>query len=182
MRREELAHILRAAATAVGDPEILVVGSQAILGSFHEDELPEEAWLSAEADLAFFDGDQSKPDAVDAFIGELSMFHQTYGYYGQGVDLGTAKLPDGWRERLVPFEHPTSPPASAVCLEAHDLVIAKLVAYREKDQMFAWAVLQAGLVDIDTLLERVVMLSVVVPAVRRTVHAWLLSAQARLPQ
>lgn len=55
MRREELAHVLRAAARVVDDPDILVIGSQAILGTFSEDELPEIAWLSVEADLAFFD-------------------------------------------------------------------------------------------------------------------------------
>lgn len=55
MRRNQLAHILRAACDITGDPEILVIGSQAILGTFEEDELPTEATLSIEADLAFFD-------------------------------------------------------------------------------------------------------------------------------
>ena len=53
MKREELAHLLRAAATITDDPHILVIGSQSILGTYREDELPEEAWLSVEADLAF---------------------------------------------------------------------------------------------------------------------------------
>jgi hypothetical protein len=39
---------LRAAARIAGDGEILVVGSQAILGSFGEDKLPEVAWLSVD--------------------------------------------------------------------------------------------------------------------------------------
>lgn len=43
MTREELTHLLRAASTIAGDGEILVVGSQAILASFDEDELPDEA-------------------------------------------------------------------------------------------------------------------------------------------
>ena len=55
MRRDELAHLLRAAATIAGDGDILVVGSQAILGSHSEEELPEEAWISIEADLVFLD-------------------------------------------------------------------------------------------------------------------------------
>ena len=55
MTREQLAHVLRAAANIAKDPNILVVGSQAILGSHSEDELPEVAWISVEADLAFFD-------------------------------------------------------------------------------------------------------------------------------
>ena len=114
MTREQLAHVLRAAARIARDPDILVVGSQAILGSYREEELPEVAWLSVEADLAFFDaeGGTQKADQVDGAIGELSHFHETYRYYGQGVDLHTAKLPDGWEQRLVPFERrPPNPPA-----------------------------------------------------------------------
>jgi hypothetical protein len=73
MRREELAHLLRAAARIADDGDILVVGSQ-VIGSFAEDDLPEAAWLSVEADLAFFDGasGQEKADKVDGAIGELS--------------------------------------------------------------------------------------------------------------
>ena len=52
MNREELAHVLRAASQIVNDAEIIVIGSQAILGSFREDELPVEAVVSMEADLS----------------------------------------------------------------------------------------------------------------------------------
>ena len=53
MRRDQLAHILRAASTIADDPDILVVGSQSILGAYSEDELPEDAFMSVEADIAF---------------------------------------------------------------------------------------------------------------------------------
>jgi hypothetical protein len=166
---------LRAAARIAGDGEILVVGSQAILGSFGEDELPEVAWLSVEADLAFFDTDagQEKADKVDGAIGELSQFHETYSYYAQGVDLTTAKLPKGWRDRLVRFDREDAAPARARCLERHDLVIAKLVAMREKDLAFVTALLDADLVDLDVLLERVSELGSVPPTVQRRVRDWL---------
>jgi hypothetical protein len=32
--REQLEHILRAASTIAGDPDVLVIGSQSVLGSF----------------------------------------------------------------------------------------------------------------------------------------------------
>lgn len=184
MTREQLAHVLRAAAQIANDPGILVVGSQAILASHSEEELPDVAWLSVEADLAFFDeiGGQAKADDVDGAIGELSQFHETFSCYGQGVDLSTAKLPDGWRERLVPF-HPTSAdPARAMCLEKHDLVISKLVANRKKDTEFALALLRANLVDIEVLLERAMSLSSVAPPTRRQVQSWLESARLKLSQ
>ena len=51
MTREELVHILRAAATITEDVDILVIGSQAILGTHDEAELPPDAYGSIEADL-----------------------------------------------------------------------------------------------------------------------------------
>ena len=104
MNREHLAHVLRSAACIVGDEEIVVIGSQAILASFSETDLPAEAVWSVEADVAFRDDpDESKADQVDGAIGELSEFHSTFGYYGQGVSLlngSTARRLGGPRHRL----------------------------------------------------------------------------------
>ena len=81
---QQLALVLRAASQVVDDPEIVVLGSQAILGRFREDELPDEVVVSMEADLAFrSDVDGSKSDSVDGAIGEGSPFHEVYSYYAQ---------------------------------------------------------------------------------------------------
>lgn len=124
MNREELAHILRAAARIAQDPDVLVIGSQSILGSYSEGDLPEEAWISREVDIAFFDDpDEVKSNAVDGAIGEGSHFDQQFGIYGQGVSVSTAVLPDGWRDRLVPYDRVDARPSRALCLDAHDLVV-----------------------------------------------------------
>jgi hypothetical protein len=69
-----------------GDPNILVLGSQSILGSFGEEVLPPEATGSIEADVAFMDDpEEGKSDKVDGGIGEESRFHERFGVYGQGV-------------------------------------------------------------------------------------------------
>lgn len=98
MKRDQLAHILRAAAVVADDNEVIVVGSQAIPGSYDEDDLPEPAHASIEADV-FFDHDPElhKSDMVDGVLGEGSAFHEMNGYYAQGVDVTTATLPDRWR-------------------------------------------------------------------------------------
>jgi len=123
VRRAQLEHVLRAASTIVGERDIVVLGSQSILCSIADEQLPDEATTSIEADLAFFDdpGD-AKADAVDGAIGELSSFHETYGYYAQGVSIGTAVLPAGWRDRLVTMETPASEPARGLCLDPHDVL------------------------------------------------------------
>lgn len=83
-----------------------------------------------------------------------SSFHEQFGYYGQGVSIVTAVLPEGWRDRVVPFDRADADLSAAVCLDAHDLVVSKLVAGREKDLSFAAALIGEQLVDVDTLLER----------------------------
>jgi hypothetical protein len=59
-----LAHVLRAAASIVDDPAILVIGSTSVLASYDEHQLPIVATASMEVDLAYFDDpDESKADA-----------------------------------------------------------------------------------------------------------------------
>ena len=159
MKREELEHILRAAATITKDEDIRVVGSQAILGSFGEDELPEAAHASIEVDITFYDDpDNDKADKVDLEIGEGSWFHETHGYYAQGVDISVAHLPDGWKDRVRVYTAEGAEGARAHCLEPHDLVVSKLVAGRSKDFEFAHALLTEDLVRARTLIERAMQL------------------------
>ncbi len=51
MNREQLAHVVRAAATITGDGDIVIIGSQAILATADTNQLPEQATMSMEADL-----------------------------------------------------------------------------------------------------------------------------------
>jgi hypothetical protein len=180
MKQEELAHILRAAARIADDNEILVIGSQAILGSYAEEDLPQAAYGSIEADVAFFDDpDDRKSDMVDGAIGEGSSFHDRFGIYGQGVNVKTAVLPAGWRDRLVPYDRDDALPSEAKCLDAHDLVVSKLVAGREKDREFAEALVVAGLILVDTLLKRAAVLESV-EAVRHRVAVAIEGIDARI--
>jgi hypothetical protein len=173
VRRDQLEHVLRAAATIVGERDVLVIGSQAILGSIPEAELPTEATTSVEADLAFFDDPaDEKADQVDGAIGELSRFHETYGYYAQGVSVATAVLPSGWRDRLITLETSGTKPARGLCLEPHDCVAAKLVAARWKDRDFAGALLRGHLIDPDILIERIALLDIA-PGRRTGLLAWV---------
>jgi hypothetical protein len=103
MKRSELKHVIRAAATIADDDEIVVVGSQAILGQFPSP--PAELCVSNEADV-YPKNHPERADLIDGSIGELSPFHDTFGYYAQGVGETTAVLPDGWRTRLVRLQSP----------------------------------------------------------------------------
>lgn len=173
MNREHLAHVLRAAATATGREELLVIGSQAILGTYDAADLPVVATVSIEADIgAFDDPDDAVADMIDGAVGELSPFHEMYGYYAQGISVTTAVLPSGWRERLVKFESEATHPARGWCLEPHDLVIAKLVRGDPKDDEFAVALRRVGVVDPSILAERLAVTDVAAP-VRDRIHRWI---------
>lgn len=155
MNRDELAHVLRAACRIGGDADIVVIGSQSILGTFNEDRLPPAATASIEADIAFLnDPDRAKADLVEGAIGELSGFHAEFGIYAEGVHLETAILPAGWKERFVLWELSSSLPAAPRFLERHDLVVSKLIAARPKDVAFVDALINSDLIDVETALDR----------------------------
>jgi len=82
------------------------------------------------------------------------MFHDTHSYYAHGVGAETATLPAGWEGRLVSIRNENTRQATGLCLEKHDLVLAKLAAGREKDRRFLADALQEGLVDPEVLEER----------------------------
>lgn len=154
MKRAEFEHAVRAAASVLNAKEVLVIGSQALHASVDGD-LPPEAVRSVEVDVAAMDDrDGRKADLIDGSIGESSMFHETFGYYAQGVVETTAVLPDGWRNRLVRFETPGTRGVVAWCLEPHDLWLSKAIAGRPKDIEFCRALLRRGLVKPAVLRKR----------------------------
>jgi hypothetical protein len=164
MRRDQLEHAIRAACQILGHEEVVVVGSQAILGTYDESDLPERATMSAEIDILPIAADGAEvsrlADLVEGVAGELSPFQQLHGFSIDGVDLSTCVLPDGWRQRLVEVSnHNTTGPGGAPvftgwCLERHDLCVAKLCALREKDTEFVRSLLESGLVDLGTIRSR----------------------------
>lgn len=164
MRRDQLEHAIRAACQIIGSDEVIIVGSQAILGSFDEGILPRPATMSLEVDVLPLAADNEETarlaDIIEGVAGELSTFEQLHGFSIDGVDLSTSTLPAGWRERLVRVQNPnTAAPGTnheftGWCLDKEDLCVAKLCANREKDRNFVTALLDASLVDPEVITER----------------------------
>jgi len=151
MRRSDLEHLIRAAGRIAGERELVIIGSQAVLGQFPD--APVALLMSMEVDLYPL----SRPelaDKVDGAIGEGSVFHQTHGYYAQGVGPGTATLPAGWRRRLVRVDNPNTGGYAGLCPEVHDLAISKYVAGREKDREFTRELARHGMTGRKMLLKR----------------------------
>lgn len=157
MRRDQLEHAIRAACQIIQQPAVIIVGSQAILGTYEESELPSAATMSLEVDvLSIADSNLETArlaDLIEGAAGEFSPFEQLHGFSIDGVDLETSALPDGWRGRLVEVCNANTAAPSGVprftgwCLDKHDLCVAKLCALREKDRNFVAALVEAGLVN-----------------------------------
>ncbi|KAA0178591.1 hypothetical protein KZ686_24385 [Cupriavidus cauae] len=152
MNREDLEHIIRAAADITNEYEFVVVGSQSILGPIPNP--PAIFTMSAEADIYPLNAIH-KADEIDAAIGEGSRFHETYGYYAQGVGPETACLPAGWQSRLQRIQTSGTNGRVAYCLDVLDLFMAKAAADRDKDRVFCMALIQHGYVSPDAAINRV---------------------------
>jgi hypothetical protein len=151
MTRLNLEHIIRAAGTIADDSDIIVIGSQAILGQFPE--ARPELLVSIEADV-YPRNWPNRSDLIDGSIGEGSPFEREFGYYAHGVDATTAILPQGWEDRLVLVTGEGTRHIRGWCLEVHDLAIAKLVAGRPKDLDFLQHLVRGGYVEQATLANR----------------------------
>lgn len=130
MNRFQLEHVLRAAGAISSTEEMIVVGSQAILG--WSGSPPEILLASIEVDLYPKDS-PNLAHLIDGSIGELSPFHDTFGYYAHGVSPETAILAVGWDKRLVKFTNDNTGGVTGWCLHPVDIAISKLAAGRPKD-------------------------------------------------
>jgi hypothetical protein len=164
MRRDQLEHAIQTACQIIEQPEVIVVGSQAILGTYDESQLPAAATMSIEVDILPIaetnDETARLADLVEGIAGEFSPFQELHGFSIDGVDLDTAVLPNGWRDRLVKVQNAnTAAPTGQLrftgwCLDKEDLCVAKLCAFREKDRNFVAALLKAHLVDGNVIASR----------------------------
>ena len=149
MKKQHVDHVLRAAGRITGERQFIIIGSQSLHGR-HPD-LADEILTSFEVDLIA----TARIDRTEWLnvIGVDSQFHQTYGYYADAVDIGTATLPKGWKGRLVNLPPGDTGGVRGLCLDPQDLAIAKYAAFREKDLVFTGELARRGITSKKRLLE-----------------------------
>jgi len=148
MKKQQVDRILRAAGELTGEKQFVIIGSQSLHGKYPD--LADDILRSFEVDLIA----KNNPERTEwlNFIGQDSQFHATHGYYADPVDESTATLPKGWKGRLVNLPPGDTQGVSGLCLDPHDLAIAKYVARREKDIVFTRALAARGMVEKPQLL------------------------------
>jgi len=148
MKKRHVDHVLRAAGRITGERQFIIVGSQALHGK-HPD-IADDIVMSAEVDLIA----KKAPATTELLnaIGADSPFHESFGYYADPVDATSAILPKGWKGRLVNLPKGDTEGVIGLCLDPHDLAIAKYVARRDKDRVFTRELARRGLVKRAKLL------------------------------
>ena len=158
MTRDQLEHAIRAACDVSKDNELWIFGSQAILGEFPN--APENLRASIEVDIQPKNRSETIDD-IDGALGELSMFHQTHGFYIHGISIESANLPEGWEQRTIPISDSIGTrDNTGFCIETHDLAASKLSAFREKDKEFVRLLLIEKMIDKGILMERIIALNI----------------------
>jgi hypothetical protein len=149
MTRQELEHIIRASGDITDQYEFVILGSQSILGTTAK---PEDVFtVSMEADIYPLQAPELA-DMIDGAIGEGSTFHETNGYYAQGVGPDTAVIPRNWMSRVCRVQNGNTNDRVGYCLGVVDLFLAKAVAARDKDRGFCMALLEHGYVTPEAVL------------------------------
>ena len=151
MRRDQLEHIIRAAADVTKQTKLIIIGSQAILGQYPD--APSSLLISLEADIYAPDAPEQS-DMIDGALGRDTWFDKTHGIHADGVSPTTASLPDGWEQRLTGIRNANTNWATGWCIEVHDIAIAKYAAGREKDLRYTGELWRYGIIDATTLAIR----------------------------
>jgi hypothetical protein len=147
MKKRQVDHVLRAAGRITGEKQFIIIGSQSLHGK-HPD-VADDILRSFEVDL-IAKRVPSRSEWLNV-IGQDSHFHEQFGYYADPVDENTAVLPKGWRARLVNLPEGETDGVRGLCLDPHDLAIAKYAAGRDKDLVFTRGLTTRGLVAHDRL-------------------------------
>jgi hypothetical protein len=166
--KEDIERAVRALAHEFKTDTIFIIGSQAILmswpdapeimrGSPEIDAYPENAriWEIEEGKR----GGGTPLEAsehIHGLFGEGSLFHSTHGFYIDGVDEGTARLPRGWHTRAMVRQFDVyGRMVKAVAPSPEDLIVSKLARLDGKDRHFVEAYHRARPLDINLIEERI---------------------------
>jgi hypothetical protein len=166
---DDLLRVVRALAYEFKTDTVFVVGSQAILASMPDapevaraspeiDAFPANAkvWEVAESQRTRNNVQPIASEHIDGLFGQNSQFHQTHGFYIDGVDETTAKLPRGWQTRAVRVQTEVAGrTVYGIAPAAEDLVASKIARLDDRDKKFVEAIHAQRSLDLDLIERRI---------------------------
>lgn len=159
---EDLQRAVRAIATEFDTDKVFVIGSQAVLVDWPD--APTDMTSTPEIDAypgnaklwQMTNSDMEASEHINALFGYGSQFHQTHGFYIDGVDENTAKLPPGWEDRAwIRKLDVAGKTVSVVAPSAEDLIVSKLARLDPKDQEFIVAYNAGRPLDLALIEDRI---------------------------
>lgn len=154
LRREQVAHLVRAAAGITNEGTLVLLGTGAVIAQLKAP--PPELTATRKVDL--YAPGVSDPAAmsrlVNAAIGEGTPFDDLFGYFAHGAGQDAAILPHDWRLRARPVKLPGAPGITCICPDADDVALGKLCAWQENDRRWLEAAWRVRLLGADALRER----------------------------
>lgn len=152
IRRPDIDHMLRAAGDLTGQTRFVLVGSAAVVA--WAPDVPAVMAMTSEIDIFGLNDDPEETAfEIDSALGQGSLFHDTHGYFVDGVSPDTARLPNGWRERARPIQTTTGN-VTALVPEPDDIAVSKLVRCSDKDLTFLVAGFRHGIFNRSTVIDR----------------------------
>ncbi len=155
MKKPQLFELIQLVSDLTGIEQPIIVGSQSLYAT--TDLVPAAVLRSVEADFMLADWGMETIRKVNRELGVTSDLYHSAGYYADGLGLATVVLVPGWRDRLQSLTDEQGQ-VRALCLEAHDAAVSKLMAGRDKDWPFIKALLDGGLISLPTLAERAALI------------------------
>jgi hypothetical protein len=165
---DDLERTVRAIATEFKTDKIFIIGSQGILLAWPDAPAlmrasPEIDAYPANARVWEIEEKAKHPDEapeasehIDALFESGSQFHRTHGFYIDGVDENTARLPPDWQRRaMVRRVEVGGREVTAVAPCPEDLIVSKLARLDEKDKAFIAAYHSARPINPNLIEERV---------------------------
>lgn len=165
--QDDVFRTARSVAKLFDAEEVVIIGSQAIL--LAKPDIDKALRMSVEIDAYpsnLHEWEKENPgeeasEYINALFGEGSEFHNSHGFYVDGVDDSTASLPPDWKDRAIRIKVESDDrEITIVAPEPNDLVASKLARGDEKDIKFARLCFQRGLVRYEKVEEN---LKVIMP-------------------
>ena len=139
-------HVARALSEITGRKELVVVGSAAVIAAMVE--MNGNDFGTEDVDIFSLDSDDEERFIDEAeIIGRDSKFHETHGYYADGVGPKTAIMPADWKTRAEARNVPGAPGVVLWVPDMNDVALAKLCAWRDKDIQWLKIAVKEGVIE-----------------------------------
>lgn len=147
MTLDQVFELLKRARDLSRHREMVIVGSNAVLGKEGTTWIPADMTLSLNCGT-YLKADPGRTGDLVKALGEGSPFHREFGFYLDPVSPNLPTLPEQWEARLIPIERDN---VCAWFLDPDDTAVSKYARGEDRDIRWIRAGLSASILSIDRI-------------------------------